>query len=101
MQSIESKEHYLSSFRQMHSGTQSPQWLDQLRESAIESFSALGFPTTRNEGWKYTSVDPITAIPFGRANGQAKNVSPDELFSVSFTDFACSRLVFVNGAYVP
>ena len=101
MQAIESKEHYLSTFRQIHSGTQAPQWLDQLRESAIESFNALGFPTTRNEEWKYTSVDPIVAIPFARGNGQAKTVSAEDLFSISFTDFACNRLVFVNGDYIP
>ncbi|HYY26142.1 MAG TPA: Fe-S cluster assembly protein SufD [Candidatus Udaeobacter sp.] len=99
MQAIESKEYYLSAFRRVHSPA--PAWLNQLRESAIGRFNALGFPTTRNEEWKYTNVDPIVAIPFARANGQAKTVSSDEIFSVSFTDFACNRLVFVNGDYIP
>jgi Fe-S cluster assembly protein SufD len=101
MQTRESKEHYLSAFKRIHSGTQAPQWLGQLRESAIEKFNAMGFPTTRTEEWKYTSVDPILGIPFERANGQAKTVSAEEIFSASFTDFACNRLVFVNGVYAP
>ena len=103
MQAIESKEHYLSAFRrnQTTGAAGVPPWLNDLRESAIASFAALGFPTTRNEEWKYTSVDPIAALAFGRGNGQAKTLTADELFPLSFSDFSCNRLVFVNGVYVP
>ena len=31
------------------------------QEKAIASFSRLGFPTTRNEEWKYTNVAPIVS----------------------------------------
>ena len=64
MQAIESKEHYLSAFRrnQTTGAAGVPPWLNDLRESAIASFAALGFPTTRNEERKYTSVDPIAAL---------------------------------------
>jgi Fe-S cluster assembly protein SufD len=67
----------------------------------MASFDALGFPTTRNEDWKYTSVDPIVSLAFDRANGQAAALTADVIFSPSFTDFSCNRLVFVNGVYIP
>jgi Fe-S cluster assembly protein SufD len=102
MEVIESKEHYLSAFRrkQADEAAGSPRWLNELRESAIASFNALGFPTTRNEEWRYTSIAPIISRPFERGNGQAKTATADALFALSFTDFSCNRLVFINGVYV-
>src|SRR5438128_10280602 len=102
MQAIESKEHYLSAFRrnQTTGAAGAPPWLNDLRESAIASFATLGFPTTRNEEWKYTSVDPIAALAFGHENGQAKTLTADELLLLSFSDLSCNRLVVVNVVYV-
>jgi Fe-S cluster assembly protein SufD len=34
-------------------------WLQQLREDAFQRFSELGFPTTHDEEWRFTSVAPI------------------------------------------
>ena len=34
-------------------------WLPELKRAAFDRFTALGFPTTRNEDWHYTSVTPI------------------------------------------
>ena len=37
-----------------------PAWLAPVRERALGRFRALGFPTTRDEDWKYTSTAPIS-----------------------------------------
>jgi Fe-S cluster assembly protein SufD len=37
------------------------------REVAFQRFLERGFPTTRDEEWKFTSVAPIAATSFGRA----------------------------------
>ncbi len=37
--------------------------VSRLRRSAIARFGELGFPTDRNEDWKFTSVAPITRMP--------------------------------------
>ena len=34
-------------------------WLTTLRQEALVRFSRLGFPTQRDENWKYTRVTPI------------------------------------------
>src|SRR5256885_12376351 len=39
-------------------------WLKRLRESAMESFQELGFPSVKDEEWKYTNVAPIARIEF-------------------------------------
>lgn len=97
------KEYFLSAFErdERASGSFQPGWLRELRRSAIASFRELGFPTTRDEEWRYTSVEPILAVDFARANGDALGVKAEEVFSSSFTDPAYNRLVFLNGVYSP
>src|SRR5205085_2381753 len=41
-----------------------PSWLKQIREGAIARFAELGFPTTKQEEWRFTSVAPIVDTPF-------------------------------------
>ena len=46
-----------------------PTWLQNLREQAFARFQALGFPTTKNEDWHFTSVSPIAERSFTLASG--------------------------------
>jgi Fe-S cluster assembly protein SufD len=99
-------EQYLSAFKnaQKNGAGRGPAWLKELRESAIASFGKLGFPTTRDEDWKYTNVDPIVSTAFERGGRMAKDaraVGADEISALSFTGPNSNRLVFVNGAYSP
>ena len=71
-----------------------PAWLRELRAAAIERFAALGFPTTRQEEWRFTSVAPIVEGSFGAATGEW---GPGALAGVTG---AGPRLVFVNGRHV-
>ncbi len=59
----------LASFEEMRFAGE-PDWLIRLRREAFERFTALGFPTTKNEEWKYTSVGPIAKIPFRPAGDE-------------------------------
>jgi Fe-S cluster assembly protein SufD len=106
MLDTQSKERYLAAFKsyQENGAGRGPAWLKELRESAIASFSKLGFPTTRDEGWKYTNIEPIVSMTFERSGRIAKNaraVGADEISARSFTDPTTTRLVFINGAYCP
>src|SRR4030095_2542707 len=99
-------EPYLSAFKhyQENGGGSGPGWLRKLREAGIASFEKLGFPTARNEDWKYTNVAPLAATVFERAQHRGndkKEVAADAIRTLSFIDSAYNRLVFVNGAYVP
>jgi Fe-S cluster assembly protein SufD len=102
MSSTENKEQYLAAFSQSRSQRRaSPSWLNDLREAGIASFEALGFPTTRNEAWKYTSVEPISSRSFSLANGEANTLDVNEVLSHAFVDSPSHRLVFINGVYSP
>src|SRR2546430_4390398 len=41
-----------------------PEWLRELRRGAIARFAELGFPTTKQEEWRFTSVAPIAEADF-------------------------------------
>jgi Fe-S cluster assembly protein SufD len=74
-----------------------PAWLRDLRESALARFEASGFPTTRDEAWKYTSVAPIARAAFepaARGRFDGRSVAPFRLRGAR-------ELVFVNGHHVP
>ncbi|HRP97575.1 MAG TPA: Fe-S cluster assembly protein SufD [Rhodocyclaceae bacterium] len=74
-------------------------WLRRRRDAASARFAETGFPTTRDEDWKYTSVAAIAR----RAFAPAAAVPPARVQrAVSAFDFVGgSLLVFVNGHHVP
>ena len=79
-------------------------WLKRLRESAMESFQELGFPSVKDEEWKYTNVAPIARIDFkpatlARAASSAFDALADagELAAFACSEAKDSQLVFVNG----
>jgi len=39
-------------------------WVKELRERAFARFAELGFPTTRNEEWRFTNIAPIARTTF-------------------------------------
>jgi len=41
-----------------------PDWRTHQRETAFSRFRDIGFPTVRQEHWKYTNVAPITSTEF-------------------------------------
>jgi Fe-S cluster assembly protein SufD len=73
-------------------------WLQDLRDQAASRFVELGFPTVREEEWRFTNVAPIATSEFQLAP-QAR-LGADALDGFLYAD-APNRLVVVNGHYVP
>jgi Fe-S cluster assembly protein SufD len=108
---------YLSSFTQLQDSLarSGPSWVYEIRKAAIDSFAELGFPTTHDEDWKYTSVAPLTSVSFRNAplklmasvseklrGLEPAQTKPDRgIHRPPLLDLGCSRLTFVNGRYCP
>jgi Fe-S cluster assembly protein SufD len=92
---------YLKGFEEVASsnGTNAPDWARSLRLSAITRFEALGFPTTKNEDWHFTSVAPIAEREFDLLAPPADDVTAAQLAPFSFGATDWHTLVFVNGRY--
>jgi Fe-S cluster assembly protein SufD len=93
-------ETYLAQFVELEKrlARRGPASLLPLRREAIARFAELGFPTTRDEEWKYTSVAPITRTAFQPARRESGAPSPERL---PFGQITRCRLVFVNGWLAP
>ena len=77
-----------------------PDWQKALRRSAFEWVSEHGFPTGKDEAWKYTRVAPILEIPFVPAEpGASCLLSLDDVAELA-GELGDPRLVFVNGYFV-
>jgi Fe-S cluster assembly protein SufD len=94
-------ESYLKGFEEIASSnaTSAPDWARSLRLSAITRFEALGFPTTKNEDWHFTSVAPIAEREFDLLAPPAHAVTAAQLAPFTFGATDWHTLVFVNGRY--
>jgi Fe-S cluster assembly protein SufD len=76
-------------------------WTQGVRQAAFSRFAAIGFPSTREEAWKHTSVAALAKIPFTPAGYAREALRDDVLIRASFGQMTGPRLVFVNGHYAP
>ncbi|MBI2088281.1 MAG: Fe-S cluster assembly protein SufD [Deltaproteobacteria bacterium] len=101
-QALAEKDHYLSIFERCDQRGAGPAWVQPLRQDAISRFAVLGFPTTKDEEWKYTNVSPILQFPFRPAppetEGSAAIAAVERATAIGLP---LHRLVFVNGHYAP
>jgi Fe-S cluster assembly protein SufD len=88
--------HYAAEYRRaVEQGPAQPRWVSQARESAIAQFERLGFPNTRIEEWRFTSVAPIAERTFSLASGAPKAPIPHTQPLSS----AIAHAVCVNGRF--
>ena len=79
-------------------GEVAPAWLKAMREKARDAFQNAGFPTTRQEEWRFTNVSAIASTPFKLSEGAPTNHAP--LVSRVAVPGAV-RLVLLNGRFAP
>ena len=71
-------------------------WFQALQQRGLDSFASSGFPSTRQEHWKYTSTKGLQSLTLRPAERRA---SPKDIDALLLGDAAQATLVFVNGAY--
>lgn len=74
--------------------SQSPAWLARLRRQALARFLTTGFPSPRQEAWKYTNLAPIERKRFALAETQG-NADAEWIQSKLLPD--CWHLVLIDG----
>ena len=90
---------YLEAFSQSGARRGSePAWLREMREDAFALFCQKGFPTTKDEDWRFTNVAKLAQTPFQVADPVIRVFDPGQLDSIPG---AACRLVFVNGRFAP
>lgn len=74
-------------------------WLKSIRQGAITKFSELGFPTPRDEDWRFTNVAPIARSSFHIPLNGIDQVSASDLTPYQFEGEDVCELVFINSRY--
>ena len=73
-----------------------------LRREAMERFTRLGFPDTRDEEWKFTNVAPYVSIPYRPVLEPLEpRIPKGDLERMVVRGLPGYRLVFINGHFVP
>ena len=98
------KDRYVADFKTFagNGAAGAPPWLRELREAALTRFVELGFPSTKQEEWRFTSVAPIAETPFALRHGsRTPGISPRGLEPLCGAGPRSARVVFVDGAFAP
>jgi Fe-S cluster assembly protein SufD len=94
------QQRYLECYRENHAalpGHDLP-WLQSRRQQALDRFAKLGFPTPRNEDWKYTLLAPYARRVYNPQPAEA-TVSLEQIQDLGLAWENVSRLAFINGRY--
>ena len=95
-------EAYLESFTEFtrQTAAQTPAWLRELRETAFARFCEVGYPTSRDEDWRFTNVSAIAQAHFRLSRKGAESFTVSD-FAQWRMNGASARLVFWNGHFAP
>lgn len=70
------------------------EWLTTARRANLARFATLGWPTPRDEDWKYTPITAITKHPFAIAGPRI----PRPITLPPIPELDCDRVVIVDGS---
>lgn len=90
---------YTSEFSKLEKNffSEQPEFIRDLRRRSISRFSELGFPTTRMEDWRNTSVATIAKTQYRCSVEQPEDVSPEII--APYMMEGANRVVILNGRY--
>ncbi|HJN90813.1 MAG TPA: Fe-S cluster assembly protein SufD [Verrucomicrobiota bacterium] len=71
-----------------------------LRKAGLARFSDSGYPTLKDEDWRFTNVGPLTELPFRPILSKSvQAIEQEQLDDVTFGQLDADRLVFVDGHF--
>jgi Fe-S cluster assembly protein SufD len=90
--------HFIKFERELNGESESA--IHQIRLSAVDVLKSSLFPTTKNEEWRFTNLDPIAKTNFNyNISLSEPTISKSELSQFLSSEFSATRLVFINGKY--
>ena len=78
-----------------------PAWLTGARRAATDWVGEHGFPTRKDEDWRYTRLEPLLAVPFEPAPPGFRYKRAPTAINGLGPGLGGARLVFVNGRFAP
>jgi Fe-S cluster assembly protein SufD len=94
------KEKLVSSFMAFEEKVDVTAQLHDIRTSAIKNFENKGFPTKKEEAWKYTSLNSILKNDFSVFPKRENSVEFKEVKEYFLHEIDTYKLVFVDGKFI-
>lgn len=93
---VKSENSYQAAFNAVRELSPTVAWLELVRGSAMDRFEQLGFPSVRDEEWKYTNLASLAKESFQPAISREEIVHGD-VTQFAYPETANAHLVLVNG----
>lgn len=78
-----------------------PYWLKERRDAAFSWVSKHGFPTQKDDAWKYTWIAPILNTSFKQGEARKDVSLSSAMIDQLAGNFGGPRLIFMNGHFIP
>ena len=92
---VKSENSYQTAFRSVREVSPTVAWLELVRNSAMDRFEQLGFPSVREEDWKYTNLATLAKeefVPVTSGSTDARDIA-----RFTYPETAEAHLVVVDG----
>ncbi len=96
------KDKLVSSFMVIENELNNPDWAPvfDVRQKAMDHFETKGFPTKKDEEWKYTNLKPILKHDYKLfPKRDAEAIEFKDVKRYFLNDIDTYRIVFINGIY--
>jgi Fe-S cluster assembly protein SufD len=93
---VKSENSYQTAFNAVRELSPTVAWLELVRSSAMDRFEQLGFPSVRDEDWKYTNLAPLAKESFVPTTTNDESATVD-VNRFTYPETAAAHLVVVNG----
>jgi Fe-S cluster assembly protein SufD len=93
------KEKLVTSFLAFENQTDIDLPIHDVRSEAIKIFEAEGFPSKRDEAWKYTSLNTILKYDYSVFPKQENTVEYNDVKKYFIHDIDTYKIVFIDGKY--
>jgi Fe-S cluster assembly protein SufD len=92
---------YLEDYQSLAGNGSGARWLERLRQSGLDRFRQSGFPSSREEDWRFLNLGPLVSRSFRLAGTAPGRIRAGDLAPYQFAVPGSPVLVFVNGRFAP
>ena len=93
------KDKLLSSFLAFENNVDLEDPVHDIRSQAMKNFETKGFPTKKEEAWKYTSLGNLQKVDFSIFPKQESNLEYKDIKKYFLHEIDTYKIVFVDGVY--
>ena len=93
------KEKLISSFWGLDNGIEVDDYINDMRGDAIKIFEASGFPSKKQEAWKYTSLNTLVKRDYALESPSETSIDFNLVKKYFLHDLDSYAIVFIDGKY--